>query len=544
MPNAALAAALTASLIGVGACAQAPPEPVAPASPVAIAPPRLTEITLPILTVTTPFRWDTELRGLATTLLELGLNDLPGVYVRVPGDAPPPTWALNHPRAEQQFTATFTADGNAEALNLVLTLCETTGSKTCETHTGTGSREAPYPMVAKLLESAAGQLGRTPDEATRVAWATAGSKDTYAELITGRGCATYLGLLPPPADPADKRQNPVLRAIFIDPKEPVAQWMWARWQVYALPGAGTAADTLRRAALVRPTSPVILADLATTLSLTGKPDEAAIVWQGLTEQAPTDPRWMTPYADTLLELGRPLEARAVLEHLPASFQADPRHAELQVRIAEQTGREDLDPLLARWQATAPTSPEPVRRRIQQRVTDGKYADALSLMPALRSRAPGPGSDALEVALLTATGQLDAAADRAPEEVALRLRARAARESDPASEPGLDGPVAALAVADARLWANKPGTSLDAADKALRLQPSADAWSARARALEAAGRTEESVQSWQEAWQLDPAIEGGPVAKHRIASTFRLAATEPVQIEPEDEPHGPNMGMEE
>ncbi len=531
-------------LVGMLGCAKDTVTPAAEPTAVAAVPPPLTVIHLPILTVQRPFRWDAEFRGFATTEVELGLSDLAGVIAVVPGDSPPPTWAVSHPRPEHTFEATFTADGPADALTLSLTLCEAPAP--CQTHTASGSREAPHAMFAALLDGVALQLDRHPDDATRTAWATPGSRDTYAELITGRGCASYLGLLPAPAEAGDKKGNPALRAVFIDPSQPLAQWMWARWQIYGVPGGGTAADNLRRAALARSTSPLLMADLATLLTLSDKPSEAALVWQGLTEQAPDDPRWMTPYADILLRLGRPLEARAALSRLPATFQADPTHAELQVRIAESIGKEDLDPLLAHWAETDPKSPVPVRRRIVQRVATGKYADALQLVGALRTRAPGPQTDALEVALLTATGQLDAAADRAPEEVAARLRARSAPEVNPGAEPvGLTGAAAALATADARLWSNKPGISLDAADAALRLGASADAWSARARALEAAGRSEESVQAWQEAWQLDPATDGGPVTPQRIASTFRMAApVEPDPVDEESDEPGPRMGLEE
>jgi len=544
---------LLAGLLGCAPDASAPPVEI-PA--VVVVPTTLTEIMLPVLTVAAPFRWDTEFRGLATTAMELGLSDLPGVTARVPGDAQPPTWALSHPLPERKYTSTFTATGTEAALKLELRLCDSTVASApgaCVTHTATGSRQAPYPMFAALLSGAAEQLGIAPNAATVEAWTVAGSKDSYAELITGRGCATYLGLVPPPTDPANKKQNSVLRAIYIDPTQPIAQWMWARWQVYSVPGAGSAADALRRASLARPTSPLLLADLATTLELTDKPEEAALVWLALTEQAPDDPRWLVPYANLLATLGRTVDARAVLDKLPASFQRDPVYAELQVRIAEGMGAADLEPLLSHWQDTDLSSPEPVRRRIRLRVQNGRYAEALTLVPALRTRSPGPSTDALEVALLTATGQLDAAADRAPEDVAARLRARSARESDPASQPtGLDDADAALATADASLWANKPSAALDAAEKALRLRADADAWSARARALEASGRSEESVQAWQEAWQLDPATEGGPVSNQRIASTFRLdvpIAAPPGAVpdesleESKEAPTGPNMGME-
>lgn len=527
-------------------CTPEAPTPTATVQAPVAAPTLLTEVQLPVLQVDAPFRWDAELRGLATTALELGLADLPGVIPRVPGDSPPPVWALHHPAPERTYTGTFRASGTAEALTLTLTLCE---GAACQTHTATGTREAPYPMFAALLTDVARQLDVPVDPGVAAAWSAPGSKDTYAELITGRGCATYLGLLPPPVQPADKRENSVLRAVFIDPAHPIAQWMWARWQVYTLPGAGTAADTLRRAALARPSSPLLTADLATTLALTGKPDEAALVWQGLTEQAPADPRWIVPYATTLTDLGKARDARAVLDRLPPALQRDAEYAALAVRVAEGMGDADLDPLLARWQDSDPKSVVPVRRRIQQRVSEGRYADALALLPALRTRAPGPQTDALEVALLTATGQLDAAADRAPDDVAARLRARSALEADPSAAPeALTDADGLLAVADARLWANQPAPALDAAAAALATRADADAWAARARALEASGRAQESVEAWQEAWRLDPTTDGGPVSPRRIASTFRLQPPEPPPAEssPAESPEdaaGPNMGNE-
>ena len=78
-----LAPILALLLGGLLACrgeTQAPePEVEVKAAP----PPPLTLVRLPVLTLEKPFRWDTELRGLATTELELGLADLPGVVALV-----------------------------------------------------------------------------------------------------------------------------------------------------------------------------------------------------------------------------------------------------------------------------------------------------------------------------------------------------------------------------------------------------------------------------------------------------------------------------
>jgi len=489
-------------------------------------------VRLPLLDVASAFRWDDEFRGLATMALELGLSDLPGVLVRTPGHGAPPSVLLALPVSRRQVDARFEArptGENAGGTGLALSLELCTAGLGCETTTANGTREAPWEAFGALLDGAAASLGATVPPEVAAAWRVPGSKDAYAELLTGRAAATYYGLLPPPSDPTDRRANPVLRAVYLDPKQPLALWTLARWEV----GAGTdgrkAADALARAALVRPTSPVLDADLATVLLASGKADQAALMWEQVRTERPDDPRFLEPAARALLAAGRARDARAVLDAFPSEFRWEPRVAELHVAVVEaDEGTAGLDPLLAHWQETAPEAAAPVRRRLDLRVADGRFDEALALVPALRDRAPGPRTDALEIALLVALGRVKTAAERAPAGVAERLAARAAREVDPgAPVSGLVDPnEAALATAEGMVWRGQAEEALPLLDGVIAGQPwRADAHAARARALERLGRGDAAAEAWQRAWELDPALEGGPVAVTRVADTLRYVVRE-------------------
>ncbi len=495
-------------------------------------PPILTEVRLPLLVVEDPFRWDDEFRGLATMAIELGLSDLPGVVVRVPGHAAPPSVLLALPVSRRQADARFLARGTDDELELELEVC--VAGEGCESTLATGTREAPWEAIGALLDGAASALGVTVPDEVAVSWRTPGSKDPYAELITGRGAATYYGILPPPSDPTDKRSNPVLRAVLIDPKQPLALWSLARWEVGFSGDGGQAPDTLARAALVRPHSRIFDADRATVLGASGKADQAVLAWEQLRGGAMDDPRFLEPTARALLTAGRPADARDVLARFPAEFRWEPRIAELQVLVIEAVeGTAGLDPLLAHWQETAPRDVAPVRRRLDLRVQAQRFEDALGMLPALRSRAPGPQTDALEVALLVAVGRVRDAAERAPADVAARLGARADRAIDPGADlPRL--PVndveAGLARADGLVYRGRADEALVELDEVLAQRPwRAEAHAARARALERLGRTEEASAAWQRAWEIDPALEGGPVGVTRIASTFQYVVDTPPPV---------------
>ncbi len=524
------------------------PEPVPDSS--APLPPVLTEVRLPLLEVTEAFRWDDEFRGLATMAVELGLSDLPGVSVVVPGHAAPPSVLTALPVSRRLVDARFVArpigggGPGATRLEMELELC--VAAQGCASTTATGTREAPWEAFGALLEGAAGTLGVTAPPEVVDEWRRPGSTDTYAELLTGRAAATFYGILPPPADPTDLRSNPVLRAVHLDPEQPLALWTLARWEVGSTADGGKAAETLARAALARPTSPVFDADLGTVLLAAGKPDQAVAAWEHAREHGADDPRFLEPTARALLAADRAADARAVLDASPAEFRWEPRVAELRVAVAEAVeGTAGLDPLLAHWQETDPDAVAPVRRRLDLRVQNGRFEEALGLVPALRARIPGPQTDALEVALLVAVGRVRDAANRAPPGISERLAARADREADPgAPVAGLpDDADAALAAAEGMVWRGHAAAALPVLDTALAARPwRADAHAARARALERLGRGEEAAAAWQHAWELDPALEGGPVTVTRVADTFRHVVREapPAAAPPSMRRMGPSL----
>ncbi len=516
------------------------PEVASDATP----PPVLTEVRLPVLRIDAPFRWSGELQGLVTMAVELGLADLPGVVPRVVGDAEAPSLLLQPDAARRSAEARLSVSGAPEDLRFELELCLPTAG--CDTWSANASRERPWPAVAALLEGAASTLGVPVSEATRAAWARPGSKDPYAELLTGRSAATLYGVLPwsPPEEGA---RDVVTRAVLVDPDQALAQWALARWEMASTADGGRAEAALQRAILARPTSPVLAADLATLYALTNRAEAAVLAWEELRARAEDDPRWITPHAAALAAAARPADAAAALARLPAEFAWTPTVAALRVSVAEARGGEGLDPLLERWQNTDARAPEPVRRRVDLRVRAGRYAEAIDLVPALRQRQPGVAVDSLETALLVALDRPLEAAERAPGEVAARLRARALRAADPGA-PLTELPpdlAVLLAEGDAFLWRGDPAVSLDLASRAITAGPSrAEGWALRARALEALGRAYEASDAWGAAWDRDPALEGGPVAPGRVASTFRyVEAGELLEEDPASVRRAGAMGPE-
>jgi hypothetical protein len=268
-------------------------------------------------------------------------------------------------------------------------------------------------------------------------------------------------------------------------------------------------------------------------------------------------------ARVLLAAGRPAAARARLDALPPSAAWDPSVAALRVRVAEAdatTAPEALDQLLDSWHRVDPRAPAPVRRRIDLREREGRWDEALALVPALRARAPGTGVDALRTSLLAARERWDDAAASAPEPTRGRLLARGAwsrgaappaRAGDGAPAPASGGrvdpaapsaaagggapdasagdlvgddPVTRLAQGEAALVRGAHAEALALADTVVASNEArADAWALRARALEALGRGGLATEAWNRAWERDPGLPGGTVERDRVASTFRVAA---------------------
>jgi tetratricopeptide (TPR) repeat protein len=475
---------------------------------------------LPVLRIKDSFRWDGEFRGLATAALEAGLYDLPGVVPVISAQVPLAGKELLG-AARRTVDARYYCEGPPDALNLTLELCIAGGA--CENITATARREAPWDALGTLLEGVATVLELKVSEETRQSWHLPGSKDTYAELLTGRAAGMYYGVIPLPDPLPTGNMHPGFRPVLVDPKQPLAQWIWARWQLRTSEeeDQGNPVENLGRAALHRSSSPLFLAERALLL-LKARPEEALLDLNEIRRKYENDPRFLDPYIRALLGSGRAADALAALKLFPVEFLWSPRIARLQVEVAGAAGVKDLDPLLAHWQKIDLTVVEPVKRRIALRVDQGEYEAALSLIEALRTRAPGAETDALETALLISLGRFVEAEKRIIPDLLPRLQARRALSEDPKAdvaiyltEPSATG---IAAMAEAALQRGDPVGAL------VLLTPAglenAQLVALQARALELTGRGIEASAAWRRAWELDPGIEGGPFEKARIASTFQ------------------------
>jgi tetratricopeptide (TPR) repeat protein len=395
----------------------APPEPIAPfVEPlvVDVVPPAVPE-----------HPWGLEAAGHVTLLVQELLAEVPGVLPRVEGAPPAPGLAqalTPEGRAWRLLLALVVVD---DTVSIGGTLCDPAGP--CTTLRASGARIAPGEAVAQLVTAAAATLGRRPADPT--AWGRPETRDPYAALLLGRAAAVAVGLRPPvdEADRGDVRRDPVARAVFLDPRMASAQAIVAR----------TATDAVRRlqaarmAAEAQPRSLGRAADLAAALGAAGLSEPAREAWADVARRSPGDGRFVLPRARAALAVGDARGARAVLSELGGRHQGEGPVVAVEVAVADALGGSD-DALLARWQQSAPTDPEPVHRRIALRVTEGRLEDALALTGELARRGRADEANALTVALASDLGRWDQARDAAASlgagDVARRL---AAADASPA-----------------------------------------------------------------------------------------------------------------
>lgn len=354
--------------------------------------------------------------GLVLALIELGLGELPGVVPEVVGSPPSPGLVdAIRPRTALDLTVAVAFDSGGITVE-----AEACAAGACTLHAATApSEDDPSPAVAEVLSGLAEQLGRAPADAAREAWGRRGTGDPYAARMAGRSAAAFYGLRAPAEREGDVRADPVARAFYLDPGMPVAAWIAGRTSVERHPLA------LQRASVARPSSDVLLADLAVTQHPARVAEPAM---RALAARAPADARFTVLLAAHDLAMGR-LEVAS--ERLDALGPGSGRHAQvarLRVAIADAAGPPVAEELLARWASADPTDPEPVRRRLHRAVAEGDFERARGFLLELRHRG-GPAvrdeADGLELALWFALGARDRAADVAERQgdagLARRLR---------------------------------------------------------------------------------------------------------------------------
>ncbi|MEQ1567474.1 MAG: hypothetical protein ABMA64_17670 [Myxococcota bacterium] len=482
--------ALLKLLLMGGACGGAEPTPAQP--PAEGAPEQLEAAAadkpapkvLPVIVSLAPprptgaFRWQTEMIGIYTLLVEVGLMELQGVIVVTNGRPVSP--GLSHPIGQDEgakWSAELKFGPDAKKVEVELELC-TNGGRRCKSTAATGDLEHPELAVAELLEFASTTLEREPAAGAVAQWRMPVSQDPYAVLIAGRSAATWYGLTDFPAEQElDKTKDPVLKAVHLDPSMALAQWLLGRR--FALRGLWDKAMPAFAAAREgRPLMPVFLADEAMTMQAERRELAAADAWESLLDAVPNDPRFLLARVETELAAGRLSQARDQLKVLVLAWETDSRIAAARVELADKSGEEQgMDDLLAHWAQTDPKAPEPVRRRIQLRIRQGGYREAWEMLPELRARGANDVADQYEIPLGVALEEWDTAASAAERvgnpDVAARIRARAKLEADPTKTPQLPegvGPEGLVVLGRVALAQNDATKALQLAERADKLRP--------------------------------------------------------------------------
>ncbi len=377
-----------------------------------------------------------ETSGLLTVLVEMGLADLQGVIPLVEGTPAAPGLADPVRSLGQTWTGAITVFGS-DPLQLNLELCSK--PEVCTVSRGEGPLAEPWKAVAQVLDGAVAALGRpaslpgAPDD-----WRRPLSNDPYAVLLAGRAAAVLYGILPPPPeeDLGDRRKDPIVRAVYVDPHDAPAAWVLIRREA-ARGQFASAQEAFERALEARPSSLALLGDQAAISALAAKPATALDAWLAMSARTPRDLRFRLPLARAHVRNQQIAEASAVLDHLPGWAQDERAVVEMRVAIADAAGNVVAgDALLARWQAAAADDPEPIRRRIALRVSERQYAAALDLIDELAATGAPEEAGGLEMTLSLGVDDLEradrAARDLGLDDVAHRIAVRRTIGGDPAA----------------------------------------------------------------------------------------------------------------
>ncbi|HMV69471.1 MAG TPA: hypothetical protein PKA64_21695, partial [Myxococcota bacterium] len=338
--------------------------------------------------------------------VESFLADLPGVVPRVDGVPLNPGLARALPPEGGAWTLRVGVGVVEDLVSVALDLCDPAGA--CEHFVRDGTRGEPNLTVAALMVDVGRRLGREPSVPYE-AWAAPLTRDDYAILIAGRSAAVLFGYIPPVAPEArgDARRDPVARAVFLDAR------MVSAWTVVARttgdPGRAVLAWKLASDGF--PRSAALKAGHAAALDEEGLVEPAWSAWSAVATLAPTDMRFLVPRARAALRFGQMKEAERILTMVPARYGGDPLIAMMNVAVADARGGAS-DELLARWQASDPHDPEPVRRRIALAIDGRRFDAALGLTDELSRRGAVEEAGALTVALARDLGRFGQAAQAA------------------------------------------------------------------------------------------------------------------------------------
>lgn len=451
------------------------------------------------------FQHQGEVGGLFTSLVELALADLPEVVPQVEGVAPSPGLAEVVRDGAERWTATLTVSGEPRKIDLAIRLCDAAGE--CRDHVDQARRDDVWQAVERLMDSVTIHLLREPSEEARRDWGRPPSRDPYATLLAGRAAAAwYQGKLV-----EGMPQDPVARALKVDPAMGAAQWVHGR-QLAGLGRWEAALGAFQRGAVARPSSVLLQLDVAAALLHTGRDEAALQAWEALAEAHPDDPRVPLGRLRALVAADRVTEAKGILASLPEATRASAEVLALEAAVAERAGEAVAhEAALRAWAAADPKAEAPVAQLLALLLRQARDAEAWALLPERIARAPEPAVHMpLRAALAVSVGELEAAAESLdaqgrPEEAA-RARARAALEAGKTvAEPIFadPDPRSRVAAGRAALAAGEPERAIKLAQQASSKRPLPEALALEVDALEILGRHADAVARQEQLAKLEP-----------------------------------------
>lgn len=462
--------------------------------------------------------------ALVTALLEASLSDISGVAAVAEGAPASPglAGAITAGKQARRFAISVASDAVDE---LDIDVLEECGAPLCSSYRAHASGD-PSVATASIARELSSLIGRRAAPELEQSWRRPQSKDRYARLMLGRAAAIHYRLIPEvsPAQKNDRRVDPFERAVFIDPRMWVGQWMSARRRFEAKEWAAARVG-FGRAGFYARERVLHQAEEARSLAQMGQSDLALSSWETVLTRSPEDPRFILSYAEALLAQGRGDETRKILLDVGAFAEADPKVLELRVMVADQTGRgKDDEALLVAWQNAALQDPEPVRRRIFLHVRRHELAAAGALVPLLKERGAAEEAQRFALALAVSDGRLADAEQAARAlsllEVAEALRLRASIEAQSAP-PELDklasDPFAKIALGVAALDAKNAARALAVAEEVLEAEPHlAEAIALRASALTQLGHRLEALKALAQLEREDPELARALAATSSVA----------------------------
>lgn len=305
------------------------------------------------------WRWGEEVAGLSTVILDEALRSDPGARVSTRGLPALPTQHSLRVDPTGPWTVDVGLDGDPSGYTLSARVCPpATGD--CTDLSVDGHRDRPWEAPRVLAGAIADRVGL----ASPVLGETPRSR--YAAILIGRSAATLLGLLPPVADDAGWRADPVQRAVVVDPA-PSEGWSLRLRQALTRSDLVAAREAARRRVVDGRADH--LADRAEVLRRSESLGSAWALWQ----QVDTPDAYGPLRLRTAADLADPEKLAAVQRQLPPRVRRRPEVLSWSAAVWEElvfspdatddqraVARVELHELLDAWAEVAPHDPTPRR----------------------------------------------------------------------------------------------------------------------------------------------------------------------------------------